>query len=114
MNKFDKIAARLNKPCYKHLTGNEKKLYKLIEKKNQLEKDLYGINGFYAKCPRESNGIVAWTKLTDAEMDFFEQIQKSYDKTIEKINNAESKFNLVSDDVMIKFNQTQNSLSQSF
>ena len=113
MNKFNKITQRLNKPVYKHLTKEEYKLKKLLEKKEQHEKYFYGANGFYATVKRKNN-IVDWDSLSEKELDIFDYNHKELEKINSQISNLEDKYSINSEDVIDKFNKTQNSLSVSF
>jgi hypothetical protein len=103
-----KIASnKANKRTYKHLTKKEKQIIKLWESKNQAEKFLYGLYGFYSTVPRFKNNSVAWEKLDEKTLICFEESNKVIEK-----------FNRIDNEILIKtinlFNQTQFSFSQSF
>lgn len=87
MNKFDRIVSR--KPSYKMLTENEKRIKKLHERKELLEKFFYApLSGFYKRAPRLKNGQVDWDSLTEKEKDSFDY----FFKELEQVNNKLNKF----------------------
>lgn len=107
MARLKQVHQRSLKPSYKGLTKEEHRLIKLIERKEQLQKSLYGHNGFYKDCPRNKNGSVCWEELTEKEQDFFSYHNKEHEKVIDKISFMEDKYNLDQDEVSKKFNSMQ-------
>lgn len=86
-----KIAERARKTTYKGLSTIEKTYIKKIERKNQLEKDLYGSRGFYATAPRNEQGGIAWDKLSEKELAIFDMIFKEHEKIQKSISKFEEK-----------------------
>jgi len=107
MARLKQVHMRSLKPSYKELTKEEYRLIKLVEKKEQLQKYLYGHNGFYKNCPRNKNGSVCWDKLTEKEKDTFSYHNKEIEKVINKISFIEDKYDLDQDEVSKKFNSMQ-------
>ncbi len=99
------------KPVYKHLSAKQKAIVKLKERMNRLDKDLHGYRGFYDTCPRLSNGAVAWDSITNAELDYFDRINKEYDRVCAKYNKLQD---LEINEALNLFVATQYSYSQSF
>ncbi len=113
MNKFEKIARRLSKPTYKHLTKDEATYHKALVEKDRLEKELYGTRGFYTYFPKK-NGAINWEAISKEDIEIFEAVNKKFEKISRKISTLEDKHNFVESDIRHKFNITQNSLSSSF
>lgn len=99
------------KKSYKHLNKNQKKIIKLIEKKELIEKYFYApLSGFYKRTPR-INGAVDWSKLSDNELNFFEYQTKEFEK-VNKILDKFSEIEIL--EAKNLFKMTQFSFSQSF
>lgn len=99
------------KPVYKHLTSKQKAIVKLKKRLERLDKDLHGYKGFYATCPRDSKGAVDWDNMTSEDLDYFERINKEYDKISAAYNKIDLNDSL---DALKMFNATQFNYSQSF
>ena len=95
------------KRSYKHLSKEEYRVMKLIERAEQAEKYLYGHYGFYTRMPRIENGQIDWQNVPENEYSMFV-----------KCNKAKEKFNKIDDEIVSsiqdKFNRSQFTYSQSF
>lgn len=91
--RLSKVARRLIKPSYTGLTILEQKFIKATERLEQADKDLNGRNGFYATCSR-INGAVNWASMTDKELDYFELINKQYERAKKALDRVIEKNNL--------------------
>ena len=88
-NKFEKIAngTRYQKRYdYAQLNNKEDiKNLKNMEKYEFLDKQLYGINGWYASFKRV-NGAVDWASLDDNTLNAFDVTYKAHQKLWEKVS----------------------------
>lgn len=107
--RYAKADASWRKKSYNGLTEDEKKMVKLTEKYNQLEKDM---DYFWATAPRNARDGVDWEKCTEEQLDYFEYINKCQERTMKSINRLEEK-GIIQDETMKLFRQL-NTKSLSF
>ena len=105
--RLKQVHQRNLKISYKGLIKIEYRLIKLIEIKEQVEKYLYGFNGFYSRCKRKENNNVDWDKLSEKEQNDFSYVSKELEKTNKKISHIEEKYNLDSEEILKKFYEIQ-------
>lgn len=101
------------KVSYKHLSCEQKRIVKLHEELDLIEKFFYApLSGFFARCPKKSgSGAVDWDKVDEKTLDIVDY----NDKKKEKINKSLSKF--TEDEInqaLTLFKQTQFNYGQSF
>lgn len=99
---------RMNKISYMGLTKIEYNYIKLFENKGQIEKALYGFNGFYCTAPKNENGSIDFKKCNNQLLDNFHNWNKELESVSKKIDNLIKKYNLDELDIVIKFNSTKN------
>lgn len=99
--RYQKAYVRFNKKTYKGLTEDQKKMVKLTEQFNQLDKDL---NYFWLTAPRNNNNSVCWDNCSDEQLNYFEHINKLKERTLKSINKLED-LGILQDDTMELFNQ---------
>ena len=100
--RLEKLATRLLKPRYKHLTPTEKRLVKLCEKRKNLTRSIARTEKIMVRRYGEY-----WRQEESAKQDnnyalFFEMVEMDY-KTGKSIIRMEQKYNLDCDAVMYKF-----------
>lgn len=99
--RYQKADARWHKKYYKGLSEDEKKMVKLTEKHDKLEKDL---GYFWSNAPRKNTGQVDWDNCTDEQLNYFEYINKKKESTLKAIIKLENK-GIMQDNVMKLFMQ---------
>ena len=92
--RLNKVYQRLNKPRYTTISKIDAQFIKLHIQRDQLEKDLYGMRGFYALCKRNKSGAVDWNNLSVAEVDLFTDVQSRFDNVNKKISKFIDKYGL--------------------
>ena len=82
--RYKKIAERINKRIrYDGLTKEQVSYIKAKREYDQVEKDL---NNFWSTVPRKENKSVDWDKLSEQELDYFDNIYKQSEKLIKKMS----------------------------
>lgn len=99
--RYAKADKAWRKKSYKGLSNEEKRMVKLTELHEQLEKDL---NYFWNTAPRNNSGAVDWENCTEEQLKYFEYVNKKKEKTFKSILRMEEKgFNQV--EIMKLFTQ---------
>ena len=47
------------------------------------------MNDFWRTVPRSRSGAVDWNRMTDLQLDYFEQINKNHERNIKRISKLE-------------------------
>lgn len=99
--RYQKADKAWRKKSYKGLSEDQKRMIKLTEKYEQLDKDL---NYFWQTAPRNINGAVDWDNCTTEQLEYFEYINKDLEKTLKAITKMEDK-GIMQEDCMRVFMQ---------
>lgn len=84
--RYAKTCQKLNKKRYKGLTAEQKAYIKAKEAFEQSEKAL---SAFWRTAPRSSTGAVNWDKMTELELDYFDEIHKKHEKNLKTMSKLE-------------------------
>ena len=98
---------RMHKTSYVGLSNIEYRYIKLIERKEQEERALYGPNGFFSTAPRYISGNVNFDILGKKELDNFEMWNLNLKDINSKIERIVKKYDLNDDEIFKKHLQTQ-------
>jgi len=99
--RYAKADRAWRKKSYKGLSDDQKRMVKLTERHEQLEKDL---NYFWQTAPRNIHGAVDWNNCTEEQLKYFEYINNKKDKTLKSIIKMEEK-GITQEDSMKMFMQ---------
>lgn len=84
--RYAKTCQKLNKKRYKGLTDEQRRYIKAKEACEQSEKDM---NEFWKFAPRSESGSVDWNRMSDSQLDYFEEINKTHKRNIKRISKLE-------------------------
>jgi hypothetical protein len=85
--RYQKVSERINKKVrYDGFSKEEITYLKTKEKYEQVEKEL---NVFWKEAPRNENGVVNWSAMSEETLDYFEYINKQSEKLLRRLNKLE-------------------------